>query len=143
MLIVGVVRSCIHEIDARSQRSLLVSSRMSDYRCIGFSQNILYSWEFVTSLDFEWDFISGKKKFRWPAVSYDQVSSVDTVYSLRSIIDILLCGTILFAGRLDRNVRELLSFILDYQANWAAQSRCVRCDCVRRSVPEDQDASNN
>ncbi|KAL4246698.1 hypothetical protein ABKN59_009038 [Abortiporus biennis] len=30
----------------------------------------LYIWEFMTSLDFDWDFISGKKKFRWPMVFY-------------------------------------------------------------------------
>ena len=26
-------------------------------------------WEFATSLNFDWDFITGKKKFRWPMVS--------------------------------------------------------------------------
>ncbi|KAJ3556812.1 hypothetical protein NM688_g1816 [Phlebia brevispora] len=30
----------------------------------------LYLWEFVTSLDFDWDFITGKKKFRWPMIFY-------------------------------------------------------------------------
>ncbi|EIN08351.1 hypothetical protein PUNSTDRAFT_113901 [Punctularia strigosozonata HHB-11173 SS5] len=30
----------------------------------------LYLWEFVTSLDFDWDIIKGKKKFRWPLVFY-------------------------------------------------------------------------
>lgn len=28
------------------------------------------SWEFVLSLDFDWQFISGKKKFRWPLVRF-------------------------------------------------------------------------
>ena len=27
---------------------------------------LLSSWEFVTSLNFEWKFITGKKKFHWP-----------------------------------------------------------------------------
>ncbi|KAH7925423.1 hypothetical protein BV22DRAFT_1011188 [Leucogyrophana mollusca] len=30
----------------------------------------LYIWEFVTSLDFDWQFISGKKRFRWPLIFY-------------------------------------------------------------------------
>ena len=28
-----------------------------------------YRWEFVTSLPFDWAYISGKKKFKWPLVS--------------------------------------------------------------------------
>ncbi len=27
-----------------------------------------YSWEFITSLSFDWQYISGKKKFKWPLV---------------------------------------------------------------------------
>ncbi|KZT71849.1 hypothetical protein DAEQUDRAFT_723454 [Daedalea quercina L-15889] len=30
----------------------------------------VYFWEFFTSLDFEWAFITGKKKFQWPLVFY-------------------------------------------------------------------------
>ncbi|KDQ58546.1 hypothetical protein JAAARDRAFT_34363 [Jaapia argillacea MUCL 33604] len=30
----------------------------------------LYVWEWFTSLDFDWDIISGKKKFRWPMIFY-------------------------------------------------------------------------
>ncbi|EMD35575.1 hypothetical protein CERSUDRAFT_116303 [Gelatoporia subvermispora B] len=30
----------------------------------------LYIWEFTTSLDFDWDYIRGKRKFRWPLVFY-------------------------------------------------------------------------
>ncbi|KAI0754416.1 hypothetical protein C8Q80DRAFT_1094109 [Daedaleopsis nitida] len=30
----------------------------------------LYFWEWVTSLDFEWDFITGKKRFHYPALFY-------------------------------------------------------------------------
>jgi hypothetical protein len=29
----------------------------------------LPSWEWASSLDFDWQFISGKKKFKWPLVS--------------------------------------------------------------------------
>jgi len=30
----------------------------------------LYLWEFFTSLDFDWAFISGRKAFRWPMIFY-------------------------------------------------------------------------
>ncbi|KAJ7185814.1 hypothetical protein C8R46DRAFT_1158425 [Mycena filopes] len=30
----------------------------------------LYIWEWFTSLPFDWDFISGKRKFRWPMIFY-------------------------------------------------------------------------
>ncbi|KII86860.1 hypothetical protein PLICRDRAFT_43536 [Plicaturopsis crispa FD-325 SS-3] len=30
----------------------------------------LYAWEFALSLGFEWDFITGKKKFKWPMIFY-------------------------------------------------------------------------
>ncbi|KAH9914943.1 uncharacterized protein B0H18DRAFT_1087703 [Fomitopsis serialis] len=30
----------------------------------------VYFWEFFTSLDFDWAFISGKKKFQWPLIFY-------------------------------------------------------------------------
>lgn len=30
----------------------------------------VYAWEFLVSLDFDWQFISGRRKFRWPLVFY-------------------------------------------------------------------------
>jgi len=30
----------------------------------------LYFWEFFTSLDFEWSFVTGKRKFQWPLIFY-------------------------------------------------------------------------
>ncbi|TFK82930.1 hypothetical protein K466DRAFT_281365 [Polyporus arcularius HHB13444] len=30
----------------------------------------LYIWEFITSLSFDWQYISGKKKFKWPLIFY-------------------------------------------------------------------------
>ncbi|KAF8903939.1 hypothetical protein CPB84DRAFT_1706679 [Gymnopilus junonius] len=30
----------------------------------------LYAYEFFLSLDFEWDFLTGKKRFRWPMIFY-------------------------------------------------------------------------
>lgn len=40
-------------------------------RCVHVSQGlslIRCRWEFVSSLDFDWQFISGKRRFRWPLV---------------------------------------------------------------------------
>jgi len=30
----------------------------------------LYAYEFLLTLDFDWDFLSGKKRFRWPLIFY-------------------------------------------------------------------------
>ncbi|KAJ3746704.1 hypothetical protein DFH05DRAFT_1486321 [Lentinula detonsa] len=30
----------------------------------------VYSWEWFTSLDFDWDYIRGKRQFRWPLIFY-------------------------------------------------------------------------
>jgi hypothetical protein len=35
----------------------------------------LHSWEFVLSIDFDWQFISGKKLFRWPLVRFAGIRS--------------------------------------------------------------------
>ncbi|EED83088.1 hypothetical protein POSPLDRAFT_109871 [Postia placenta Mad-698-R] len=30
----------------------------------------VYFWEFVTTLDFDWSFVTGKRKFQWPLIFY-------------------------------------------------------------------------
>lgn len=35
---------------------------------VSITANLRY--EFLLSLDFDWDFLSGKKRFRWPLVKY-------------------------------------------------------------------------
>ncbi|KAJ8596162.1 hypothetical protein M405DRAFT_849382 [Rhizopogon salebrosus TDB-379] len=30
----------------------------------------LYAWEFIVSLDFDWEVLTGKKRFRWPLIFY-------------------------------------------------------------------------
>jgi hypothetical protein len=44
------------------------------YLTLWVRDNECPSWEFVTSLDFDWQFISGAKTFRWPLVSFCLVS---------------------------------------------------------------------
>lgn len=30
----------------------------------------LYLWELVVTLDFDWDYLSGKRRFKWPLIFY-------------------------------------------------------------------------
>lgn len=61
----------------------------------------VYSWEWVVSLDFDWQYISGKKKFRWPMVCTN-------TFLLQCLVHI--CSVLLFLEpilpvvRFDRNV---------------------------------------
>ena len=59
--------SRVHQVHARALRALHVNTVRggSQRRPDLFS---FCSWEFVVSIDFDWQFISGKKKFRWPLV---------------------------------------------------------------------------
>jgi hypothetical protein len=63
--------SCVHKLDARPPWPVSVSFRI----CIQISvtETVLLffsnSWEWATSLGFDWQFISGQKRFRWPLVN--------------------------------------------------------------------------
>ncbi|KAH8108069.1 hypothetical protein BXZ70DRAFT_1015250 [Cristinia sonorae] len=50
----------------------------------------LYCWEFVISLDFEWSFITGKRRFRWPLIFYflARYSALATVVTLMVSLNI-------------------------------------------------------
>lgn len=63
------------------------------------------SWEFVTSLDFDWQFISGVKKFRWPLVCLLSLFSKKEAHF--SLPDFLLCWSIFSTLRIDWNVRKI------------------------------------
>jgi len=55
-------------VNWQSQQELIKDSNAFDrlmHALLG-----LYIWEFVTSLSFDWDFVVGRKKFRWPMVFY-------------------------------------------------------------------------
>lgn len=54
----------IRQVYARSSRALYVCHLVK----LQIVPQFLYSWEWVTSLSFDWQFLSGKKKFRWPMV---------------------------------------------------------------------------
>ncbi|KAF9535215.1 hypothetical protein CPB83DRAFT_902076 [Crepidotus variabilis] len=50
-----------------------ISETLRDYQILVKMVHVLfgvYVWELLTSMDFEWDFITGKKKFRWPFIFY-------------------------------------------------------------------------
>lgn len=61
-----------------------------------------YSWEFALSLDFDWDFISGKKKFRWPLVRLRNPKSI-LLFADYALV-VLFCRSLRPAIRIDRDV---------------------------------------
>ncbi|PFH50609.1 hypothetical protein AMATHDRAFT_60714 [Amanita thiersii Skay4041] len=55
-------------VDWNSQAEIIKDARAFDrfiHTLLG-----LYIWEWFTSLDFDWQFITGKRKFRWPMIFY-------------------------------------------------------------------------
>jgi len=42
---------------------------LSSYVCQSSPYYVHHRYEWFISLEFDWDFVSGKKKFRWPLVS--------------------------------------------------------------------------
>ncbi|KAG1776764.1 hypothetical protein EV702DRAFT_970981 [Suillus placidus] len=55
-------------VDWHSQNTLVANAEaFSKFMHVLFG---LYIWEFVSSLDFDWQFISGKRRFRWPLIFY-------------------------------------------------------------------------
>ncbi|KAF9535169.1 hypothetical protein CPB83DRAFT_924845 [Crepidotus variabilis] len=59
-----------------------ISETLRDYQILVKMVHVLfgiYVWEFLTSMDFEWDFITGKKKFKWPFAA--AISMPDYLYS--------------------------------------------------------------
>ena len=69
--------SCVYRRDCDFRGLCQVHARFTWGLYVGFwvsdlSQVLLtiyYSWEFATSLDFDYQFLTGKKSFRWPLVS--------------------------------------------------------------------------
>ncbi|OCH85027.1 hypothetical protein OBBRIDRAFT_740612 [Obba rivulosa] len=55
-------------VDWSSQTELLVDANA--FTKLMHSLAGLYFWDFASSLDFEWAFITGKKKFSWPLIFY-------------------------------------------------------------------------
>ena len=59
-----------------------------------------HRYEFFLTLDFDWEFISGKKRFRWPLVKYSVLTTfylpliIQCRYSI-SPIDIFCCQLLL------------------------------------------------
>ena len=53
-------------------------------------------YEFVLTLDFDWAFISGKKRFRWPLVKYSFLTAFLPAFNLS--VDLLFCQSIFFIG---------------------------------------------
>ena len=65
--------------------------------------HVLGSWEFFISLGFEWDFITGRKRFRWPLVS--RRPSLSSSVLMGGPPGVLFRRTLLSFSGLDWNVR--------------------------------------
>ena len=61
--------SRLPQVHARARRSLLVSAPAPSHSSRRVLTLCTLSWEWVTSLDFEWAFLMGQKRFHYPAVS--------------------------------------------------------------------------
>ena len=85
--------------------------------------HIFVRYEWFLSLDFDWDFLTGAKRFRWPMVSgfnpWYPICSQHLHYTdllLRQPISPVLCN--------DRNV-SLLNFL----SSLSLISVCIQCCC--------------
>jgi len=89
----------------------------------------IYSWEWVVSLDFDWQYISGKKKFRWPMVCTN-------TFSLQCPVHI--CSVLLFLEpilpviRFDRNVSVDMRLFHSTNPDIIFQCHCFECYYVSR-----------
>ena len=61
-------------------------------------------WEFLTSFSFDWQYMSGKRKFKWPLVRSCRVA-LALIRTNAHFADLLLLGSILPSARSHRNVR--------------------------------------
>ena len=61
-------------------------------------------WEFLTSFSFDWQYMSGKRKFKWPLVRSHRVV-LAIIGANAPFADLLLLGSILPPLRPHRNVR--------------------------------------
>ena len=85
--------SCTHEVLACCGWHLSVSHRLTT---LPFSQNItntkgyVSSWEFITTLDFEWSIMQGRRRYRWTIWVCSDSSSFWTVGEMIcSFVDLL------------------------------------------------------
>lgn len=64
----------------------------SSYSIVIFALLGMYLWDFILSLDFDWQFLSGKKKPRWPMIFYF-LGRYLTLTSLLGYISVFLLST--------------------------------------------------
>ena len=94
------------------------------------SRICLCRWEFVTSLPFDWQYISGKKKFKWPLVRTPRSTNYHECadpHIIDFLLDFLLWRPLLPSLCFDWHVRLHLCLTTD-----CMRSRCT--DCMRRSL---------
>src|ERR1700676_2178034 len=89
-------------------------------------------WGFMTSLDFDWQFLSGKKTFRWPLVSLtlSAFSYNEDAHLISS--DFLFCRSLFSALRVDRNVSR----------SWGHQWSLIFLQCHRSQCNDGSELSS-
>ena len=91
------------------------------------------SWEFVMSLDFDWEFITRKKKFRWPMVRLPLSPLHSSRLAYLTMSDLLFCKSLLFAICSDRNVSFQISLLRRIGIDWSRSAVALN---VTVYVPE-------
>ena len=90
MLLIVLLYSHVFEIGACICRHLFVCPASEGATSTAFD-DVSASWEFTVSLDFEWLFLSGQKKARWPLVSsFPEPANCDSATDAIAVLDILL-----------------------------------------------------
>ena len=114
---------CIHQADACSIWTLCVRTHHPCPFPPLVGAHIFVRYEWFLSLDFDWDFLTGAKRFRWP-----MVSGFNPRYPICSqhlhYTDLLLRQPISLILRNDRNV-SLLNFL----SSLSLISVCIQCCC--------------
>ena len=97
LIVCSFILSRIRQVRACAPWSLCVS-RMHVPTMVPRRLNSLRSWEWFISLDFDWMFISGKKRFRWPMVRpFTNFQSLELVAQRRPLIDFLFPQPVFYA----------------------------------------------
>jgi hypothetical protein len=94
--------SHVHELYARHVRDLRVCARKLIKILLkeNYGSNITYSWEWACSLDFDLQFLLGRKRVRWPLVRCSRLNSRRPAHHSSFVQPDLLLGWAIFPSAL-------------------------------------------
>jgi hypothetical protein len=119
--------NCLHQIYACPAWTICVCPRVLFHSL--YLNRMTFRFEWFISLDFEWDFITGTKKFRWPMVSSFRLSICTVHATLVISSDILFCWPLSHALHHDRSVSRAPAAVP--QMLIPLQCNHTRCNKVR------------